>query len=144
VRYYKIKNWDKFQYRKKDYEDGRPKLPWIKLHRNILTSSEWISLKDNEKGHFLSLLLIANDHGLIENDARMCQLCARLRRKPDLVKFLKLGLIEVYGVPEENESAFSAHQSQNRIEKRREDQIREEKKELLKAQIRNLEKRIIK
>lgn len=143
MRYYKIKNWEKYQYRKKDYEEGRPKLPWVKLHRNILTSSAWISLKDNEKAHYLSLILIANDHGLIENDARMCQLCARLRRKPDLVKFLNLGLIEVYNVPGQNDCAVSAHKSQNRIEKNREDKIREEKKELLKAQIRNLDKKIV-
>lgn len=114
---YKVTNWDEYQYRKKDLKTGRRKLPWLMLHRSLLSSAKWIRLNDMQKAHFISLILCANDDGIIENDASLIKLQAHLRRAPDLLKFLELGLIEVYGTPTQNMGAQVAPAGQNREEK---------------------------
>jgi len=60
----RIKNWDKYQSKRKD-RDG---MPWVKLHRRALVSPTWHSMTDIQKAQFISLLLVADEHGYIPTE----------------------------------------------------------------------------
>ena len=82
--------WDKWQTYRKDR--GTP--PWIKVHRNLMTNPEWVSLDDAEKGQLVSIWMLAADKGgQIPDDSRLIQRMAMLENAPDLEKFCKLGFI---------------------------------------------------
>lgn len=49
----KIKNWEKFQH----YKDRNP--TWIKLHRQILQSREWVMLDNTSKAVMIAVMLLA-------------------------------------------------------------------------------------
>ena len=83
--------WDKWQTYRKDR--GTP--PWIKVHRNLMTNPEWVSLDDAEKGQLVSIWLIAADRGgKIPDDPTVIQMMAMLRSTPDISKFVALGFLE--------------------------------------------------
>lgn len=93
-KYFRVKNWDKFQHYKGKRFEGTVDMPWLKLYRSLINSADWVSLKDAEKAWLIGILCIANKHGFVENDASLVQVRARLRRKPDLKKLALLGFIE--------------------------------------------------
>lgn len=85
-----INNWDKWQSFRKDR--GTP--PWIKVHRNLLSNTEWVSLSDKEKGHLISIWILAADrNGEIPDDPSMIMRMAMLEQKPNINKFIELGFI---------------------------------------------------
>ena len=90
----KVHDWEFWQTYRKDR--GTP--PWIKVHRCLLSDAKWASLGDHEKGHLVSMWLLAADRdGIIPNDAKLIKKLCMLDNEPDINKFIMLGLIEPDG-----------------------------------------------
>lgn len=50
---YRIRNWRRFQH----YKDRNP--PWIKLHREILSSRDWVTLDNNGRALAIACMVLA-------------------------------------------------------------------------------------
>jgi hypothetical protein len=85
-----VNDWENWQ----TYRSDRGAPPWIKVHRNLLSNSKWATLSDAEKGQLVSIWIVAADNnGEVPNDARVLRKICQLDAEPDIVKFLKLGLL---------------------------------------------------
>ena len=94
-----ITNWDKWQTFRKDR--GAP--PWIKVHRNLLTNEEWVSLSDQEKGQLVSIWLLAADkNGTIPENPKTIMRMAMLESEPNINKFIELGFMASTCQPHDN------------------------------------------
>jgi len=73
--WFRVRNWSKFQH----YTGRNP--PWIKLHYEILTSSDWVALDDSARVLAVACMLIASrNKGEVPNDpGYMCRV-AYLKR----------------------------------------------------------------
>ena len=127
MKYLKIKNWDTWQSYRKD-RPGAP--PWIKVHRNLMSNMEWSMLTDSEKGHLISIWILAADrNGRIPSDPNMLRKMCQLDNPPDTNKFIDLGFIEPDGCQDDNQVTTTrqpddvleeSRVEENRIEKNRE------------------------
>lgn len=91
VKYLRIVNWDKWQ----TYRTDRGAPPWIKVHRLLLRNPEWLQLSDAERGHLVSLWILAADkEGLIPADANALKKILGLDNAPNLERLMSLGFIE--------------------------------------------------
>lgn len=87
----KIAGWDKWQTFRKDR--GTP--PWIKVYRNLLSNEQWVCLSDEEKGHLVSIWILAADkNGEIPDNPKMIQRMAMLDTPPNLNKLIELEFLE--------------------------------------------------
>jgi hypothetical protein len=87
----RISNWDVWQTFRKDR--GTP--PWIKVYRNLLSNPEWVILTDSEKGHLVSIWLLAADKkGTIPSDPKIIQKMCMIESLPNINKFIELGFLE--------------------------------------------------
>lgn len=87
----KIAKWDVWQSYRKDR--GTP--PWIKVHRNLLSNQDWVSLTDQEKGQLVSMWVLAADKGgEIPDDPEFIRKMCMLDDAPNINKFMGLGFIE--------------------------------------------------
>lgn len=85
----RIKNWEKYQ----QYKDRNP--TWVKLHRKILTSQDWVMLDNDGRALMIALMMMACtcDDGLIPyNEDYICRVA--YFNKIDLNPLLSLGFIE--------------------------------------------------
>src|SRR5690554_116115 len=89
MQYIRIKNWEQFQH----YKDRNP--PWIKLHRELLSSRTWVMLDDASKALAVAIMLLAagNDNK-IPADPAYIQRVAYLQSLPDLSGLLATDFIE--------------------------------------------------
>src|SRR5215467_3046498 len=88
-RFIRVVNWGKFQH----YKDRNP--PWVKLHRELLTSQTWVSLDD--AGRVLAIacmLLAAATDNKIPADPSYIRRVAYLNQLPDLSVLLATGFVE--------------------------------------------------
>ena len=86
----RVANWERWQSYRKDR--GPP--PWIKIHRIVLRNTEWLQLTDAEKGHLVSIWILAADKdGEIPDCPRIIQKACGLDSPPDVVKFTELGFL---------------------------------------------------
>lgn len=84
-----IKNWEKFQH----YKDRNP--PWIKLHFELLTSRDWVSLDDASRVLAIACMLIASRNGgVIPDDPDYLKRVAYLNTDPDLTPLILCGFLE--------------------------------------------------
>lgn len=70
----------------------------LRIYRGILTSYEWASLTDEEKGQFISIAAaMASNHNevCISTDPSVCKKQCALENEPPIDKFIKLNLFEV-------------------------------------------------
>lgn len=94
-----VSNWDKWQTFRKDR--GTP--PWIKVYRNLLSNEQWVELSDSEKGHLVSIWILAADKkGMIPDSPKMIQRMAMLDSKPNINKFIELGFLTTTCQPLDN------------------------------------------
>lgn len=118
----KITNWDKWQSFRKDR--GTPS--WIKVHRNLLSNPEWVSLSDKEKGQLVSIWLLAADKsGEVPDSPNLIMRMAMLDSEPNTTKFIELGFMVTTCQPSGN------HVVDNVTHKSREEERREEDKTLM-------------
>jgi replicative superfamily II helicase len=128
--YFRIRNWEKFQH----YKDRAP--PWIKLHRDLLTSRTWVSGDDASRALAVAcMLLAAATDNKIPADAAYVRRVAYLNSDPDLAKLADTDFIEFI---DENGAALAdasnllakcteCSPGERREEERREEERREEK-----------------
>jgi hypothetical protein len=89
VEHFRIVNWRSFQH----YKERNP--PWIKLHRELLTSRAWISADDANRALMVALMLIAADtDNLIPADPAYIRRRAYLNTEPDFSRLLEVGFLE--------------------------------------------------
>ena len=120
----KINKWDTWQTFRKDR--GTP--PWIKVHRNLLTNIEWVSLSDAEKGQLVSMWILAADkNGIIPDDPKVIQRMAMLDKQPNLNKFIDLGFLTVTCQSHDGQ-VVTMNDNSDAPEKSRVDKSREESK----------------
>ena len=122
---YKIANWDKWQSFRKDR--GAP--PWIKIHRNLLSNEDWVSLSDSEKGQLVSIWMLAADkNGEIPSSGKLIARMCMLDESPNINKFIELGFL----LQDDDDLSTSGCQevaimtNQRRGEERREEESRAE------------------
>jgi len=85
----RIRNWRKFQH----YKDRSP--PWIKLHYDLISSKDWVTLDDCSKLLAVVCMLIASrNDGCIPNDPEYIQRVAYLKKKVDLKPLVECGFLE--------------------------------------------------
>lgn len=88
--YLRIVNWAEYQH----YRDRRP--PWIKLHRDLLTSRTWVALDDASRVLAIACMVIAADtNNKIPYDPEFLQRRAYLSSKPDLSPLIAIHFLEV-------------------------------------------------
>jgi hypothetical protein len=120
----KISNWDTWQTFRKDR--GTP--PWIKVYRNLLSNEQWVELTDSEKGHLVSIWILAADKdGTIPDSPKMIQRMAMLDTLPNLSKFIELGFLSTTCQPHDNQEINPCPQH-DAPEKSRVEESRVEKK----------------
>jgi len=119
VQYYRIKNWQKYQ-----YGSGEPryeKLPWIKLHRDLINSRMWIKANPTQRSLAIVLLVSCDSCGQFASDLRHISALFGSNSRSIRVQFalnflLEMGFIELI---DESERQLS---SPRRSDKIREDQ----------------------
>jgi len=88
MEYYKIKNWSEYQH----YTDRNP--PWIKLHYDLLTSVDWVTLADASKLLAVVCMMIASRHdGKVPADPSYVKRIAYLDKLPDFSKLVECGFL---------------------------------------------------
>jgi hypothetical protein len=86
----RIRNWERFQH----YSKRNP--PWIKLHVEILSSRDWVTL--NNDGRVLAIacmVLASRGGGEIDLDPEYFQRVAYLKKKPDFQPLITCGFLEL-------------------------------------------------
>lgn len=88
---YKIRNWARFQH----YHDRNP--PWIKLHFETLSSSDWVMLADASRVVMVACMLIAsrNDGCIDGSDAGLSYIkrVAYLDKTPNIKPLIECGFL---------------------------------------------------
>lgn len=127
MKYFRIKQWEVHQH----YKDRSP--PWIKLHRDLLTSQTWVMLDDDKKALAVAcMLLAAGTDNRIPLDPSYIQRVAYLKSTPDLQPLIDCDFIEIIEEKSETIARAStplANASKPYSEERREEKRREEKEE---------------
>ncbi|PYE21351.1 putative phage protein (TIGR02220 family) [Paraburkholderia silvatlantica] len=146
MRHFRIKNWERFQH----YKDRNP--PWIKLHRDLLTSETWVSVDDASRVLAIACMLIAaaTDNKIPDNP-KYVQRVAYLTELPDFSALVEVGFLEVLieqGVAEDRSDSLadassvlakcsvSAQETETETEKKRlmsgkPDHVRQQAEELI-------------
>ncbi len=97
AQFIRVINWAKMQH----YKDRSP--PWIKLHRELLTSETWVSSSNDDRVLAIAIMMLAADtDNLIPANPRYIQRRAYLDVTPDLSGLIALNFIEII---EENDDA---------------------------------------
>lgn len=90
AKFLRIVEWAKFQH----YKDRNP--PWIKLHRELLTSNTWVELDDPSRLLAIVCMVLAADTGnMIPLDGTFIQRRAYLKRRPDVRPLVAVGFAEI-------------------------------------------------
>ena len=88
MEYFIVKNWLKFQH----YKDRNP--PWIKLHFEMLSSEDWVCLKDDARVLAIACMLIASrNEGKVPNNTEYIKRVAYLNTTPDFKPLICCGFL---------------------------------------------------
>ena len=86
---YRVRNWEKFQH----YKNRNP--PWIKLHFELLSSSDWVTLDDKSRVLVIACMLIASRNGgMVPSDPLYVQRVAYLKDIPDFEPLISCGFLQ--------------------------------------------------
>lgn len=90
TQFLRIREWNRFQH----YKDRDP--PWIKLHRELLTSQTWVTLDDASRVLAVALMLLAaGTDNKIPADPGYLKRVAYLNAVPDWRPLLKTGFVDL-------------------------------------------------
>jgi hypothetical protein len=96
MNYLTIRKWGEWQ----SYRKDRQLPPWIKLHRCLLRNTDWIYLSDAQRGHLVSIWMLAADkNGRIPDDPKLIQRMCHLDKPPDLNMLISRGFIDARVTP---------------------------------------------
>lgn len=128
MKYIRIAGWEKYQH----YKDRNP--PWIKLHRELLTSNTWVSLDDAGRVLAIAIMMLAAATGnRIPAQPAYVRRVAYLNDDPDFAPLVEVGFIEIIDENPEHASAAQAVAITSQADARPETEQRrdrEEKKEV--------------
>lgn len=117
----RIRNWAKFQH----YKDRNP--PWIKLHVEILSSEDWVTLDDASKLLAIACMVIAAKHdGEVPDNPGYIKRVAYLEQLPNLEPLIECGFFEK---PQADASAMLADARPEKETQDRKQKAETEKKE---------------
>jgi hypothetical protein len=86
--YLYVRNWRKFQH----YKGRSP--PWIKLHMELLTSLDWLTLSDTSRLDLIVIVMASSRFdGKIPADPQIIKRITGLRRKPNLKPLIECGFL---------------------------------------------------
>ena len=86
-----VHDWREWQSYRKDR--GQP--PWIKVHRCLMRDHKWVALTDTQRGHLISIWILAADNdGLIPDNPTLVKKLCYLEDTPDLDFFVNQGLLD--------------------------------------------------
>lgn len=86
---FRVRNWTKYQH----YKDRNP--PWIKLHVEILSSEDWVTLDDASKLlAVVCMVIAAKGDGIVPDNPAYIQRVAYLSKCPDLKPLVACGFLE--------------------------------------------------
>lgn len=89
MQFYHIKNWSEFQH----YKERNP--PWIKLHFEILTSPDWVTLDDASRVLAVACMLVASrNEGKVPSDPHYMKRVAYLNTLPKFKPLIDCGFLE--------------------------------------------------
>lgn len=89
----RIREWSKYQH----YKNRNP--PWIKLHRELLSSQTWVSLDDASRVLAIaSMMLAALNDNKTPYDLTYIRRVAYLNSEPDFAPLLRTGFVEIIDV----------------------------------------------
>jgi len=95
AKFLRICKWEQYQH----YKDRNP--PWIKLHREFLTSYTWTVLDDASRLLAVACMILAAETGnKIPLDRDFIQRRTQLRTRPDVRKLIEVGFAEMIDEPE--------------------------------------------
>jgi hypothetical protein len=90
MRYISVRNWTQYQH----YKDRNP--PWIKLHRELLTSHTWVAADDASRVLAISIMMLAAATGnKIPADPAYIQRVAYLNKVPDFTFLINCQFIDI-------------------------------------------------
>ena len=86
----RVRNWAAFQH----YKHRNP--PWIKLHFDLLSSGDWVTLSDSSRVLAVACMLIASrNDGELPDNPEYIQRVAYLNGPPDFKPLIECGFLEV-------------------------------------------------
>lgn len=90
MKYLRVKNWDDYQH----YSNRAP--PWIKLHRELLTSRTWVTLDDASRVLAIACMLLASaTNNQIPADAAYIKRVAYLNADADWSQLVETEFVEL-------------------------------------------------
>lgn len=117
-KFLRIVNWDRFQH----YKDRNP--PWIKLHRDLLTSETWVSSDNDSRVLAIAIMMLAAATGNhIPASPRYIQRVAYLDREPDLAPLVGLNFIEIYEVSDDASKPLAVARPETETDSEKEDSV---------------------
>jgi len=109
----KVSGWAKWQTFRADR--GTP--PWIKVHRNLFSNPEWVSLSDAERGQLVGIWLLAADKdGEIPDDPNLVARMGMMSDAPDLNRFAELGFLTTTCQPDDAKVTHQSRVEESRVE----------------------------
>ena len=101
MEYFSVKNWRKFQH----YTDRNP--PWIKLHFEMLSSSDWVMLDDRSRVLAVACMLVASrNEGRVPVDPAYLKRVAYLNKTPDFKPLIRCGFLESASTCKQTQAEF--------------------------------------
>ncbi len=129
--YLRIKEWERFQH----YHDRSP--PWIKLHRELLTSRTWVSLNDASRVLAIACMLLASaTDNRIPADAGYLKRVAYLNSDADWSELVSTEFLELVDESSQVKAAASkvlANDTKRSSEERREETEQRRGEEITRA-----------
>ena len=90
MKYLQLMEWRKYQH----YKNRNP--PWIKLHRDLLTSYTWTVLDDASRALAIACMVLASEtDNKIPLDRDFIQRRGQFKKRPDLRPLIEVGFAEV-------------------------------------------------
>lgn len=91
MKYLRLIEWRKYQH----YKNRNP--PWIKLHRDLLTSYVWTVLDDASRSLAIACMILASEtDNKIPLDRDFIQRRGQFKKRPDIRQLVKVGFAEVF------------------------------------------------
>lgn len=104
--HYRIVEWSRYQH----YKDRDP--PWIKLHRDLLTSQTWVMLPDAGRALAVACMLVAaGTENRIPADPNYLKRRAYLNKDPDFAALVEVGFLELVNDSNDVADASKAEQT---------------------------------
>lgn len=118
ARFIQIVNWETFQH----YKDRNP--PWIKLHRELLTSETWVSSSNEDRVLAIAIMMLAAECGnRVSANPRYIQRRAYLEKEPDLSGLIMLKFIEIIEENDDASKSLASARPEKETENREEDSV---------------------